>query len=472
MSVNQTQQQQILKGGISLVFRQVLGTGLSIVSFFVIARALGPEQYGIVASALGLFYFIVWSNKFGLPVYLVRQPDLPKDAPEHILAVFNTVGIGFCGLLWLGAPLIGWWTKHQEITDIVRWLALPIWLEMVATMSFSLLDRELRFAEGGLIQMMAQIANYLVAIPLVLLWHWGYWGPIAGLIMENAVLAIVASYYQPIRWRWRWQWSVVQPALRYGLTYAGAEWVGCLKLLTIPMIVTPLAGLPTAGVISIAMRFVDQLSVMRYVLRRMSLGIMAKLMDNPVAAIAAINRGIAYQALLMGLVCATFSCLSAWLIPLLFGAKWLGSVQLFPLIALATMISAVFDLHASALYAAGHNRQVIRFNACYVGVSWLATALLLPRFGVWGYGAAELIALVNFWLLHRSLAKFCGSPDYAIAIWLILACMPALLMGPWLQGWSLGLLVGSYGLLFLLRPEVRVIPQKLLGMVRTRSLAA
>jgi O-antigen/teichoic acid export membrane protein len=471
MPVNKNQQQQILQGGISLVLRQLLGTGLSIVSFFVIARTLGPEQYGIVASALGIFYFIVWSNKFGLSTYLVRQPDLPKEAPEHILAVFNTVGVGFCVLLWLGAPLIGWWTKQPEMINVVRWLVLPIWLEMVATISFCMLDRELRFAEGGFIQMIAQIANFLLAIPLVLLWHWGYWGPIAGIILENAVLAILSAHYQPIRWRWRWRWSVVQPALRYGFTYAGSEAIGCLKALTIPMIVTPLAGLQAAGIISIAIRFVDQLSVMRYVLRRMSLGIMAKLMGNPAEAIVAINRGIAYQALLMGLVCATFSCLSAWLIPLLFGAKWLNSVQLFPLIALATTISTIFDLHASTLYAAGHNRAVIRFNTCHVGLFWLAIWLLLPRLGVWGYGLAELISLVSFFLLHQSLRQFCGSPNYRVATWLILASVPALLAGPWLQGWSLGLLVGSYGLLFLLRPEVRKIPQELWGIVRYRSVA-
>jgi O-antigen/teichoic acid export membrane protein len=475
MPVNKDQQQKILKGGLLLVLRQLLGIGLSVITILVVPPILGPSYYGLVATATGIFFFIVWTNKLGLDAYLIRQPELPKETPQQILAFFNTVGVGFCILLWLAAPAIGLLANQHELTAIIRWLVLPIWLEMVATVSFGMLERELRFAEVGMIEMVSQVSNSLVTIPLVFFFHWGYWGPIAGIGIQFALMALISSYYHPVKWQWRWQWQTVQPAFRYGFTYAGSELILSLKSLT-PLVITRIAGAEVTGIVSVAIRFVDQTALLRTVVRRMSLSVMAKLMGNPNEAISAINRGMSYQVILMGSLGAVFSCFAVLVINFAtqvfpsYGDKlllWLPSIQIFPLVALAATIGASFDLHSAALYAAGHNREVIRFNTCFISVLWLAICLLLPIFGPWGYGFAELIALISYWLIHQSLVKLCGSPNYEQVIWLLVALTPPLLAGPWLPGWSFGLLGLSYGALFLWVPGMKKIPADLLGSLKS-----
>jgi len=456
-----TLKSKVLQGGIYLTIRQLAASALSLVSVLVIARILGPENYGVFVSASFILYFTFWTAKCGLDVYSIRQPDLPKDAAEQILAFYNTAGIGLCVLLWFATPLVGAWTGQSVLVEVLRWLVPVIWLEMVARASISMMERDMRFPQVGLIETLAQVANYAVSVPLVLL-NWGYWGPIAGFFAQFALLAVMASWCYPIAWRWHWRSQFIGSALRSGLAYSGSNLIWNFKTLTLPLIVSRLAGLEAAGIVGIAIRLSDQLGILRLVIARLSMSTLAKLLGNTEALRRAISRGIIYQGLLVGPVFATFSCFASWLVPLVFGKSWLPSAQIFTFIALATLLYTVFNMHISALYAAGHNREVARFNVIYIGMFWLAAWLLLPVLGAWGYGVAEVFALPSFVALHCSIIKLCGSPDYGDGMWLIVATAIPLLAGPWLPFYlSLSLLVASYGILFLARPTLRSIPVEL-----------
>jgi PST family polysaccharide transporter len=470
MKNNQTLKSKVLEGGIYLTLRQLIGVVVSLVSVLVIARVLGPELYGVVAVASGMLFFTIWTGKLGLEMYLIRQPDLPEDGAEQILAFFNTVGVGLCVLLWLAVPLYSLLTGQTVVAQVLMWLVPVVWLEMVSSVCIAMMERELRFNQVGLIETIAQIANSVLSVTLVLM-NWGYWGPIAGIVLQYALLALMGCYCYRISWRWRWHWKFIRSALRYSLAYSGSNLIGSLKGLTLPLFVSPLAGLEAVGIISIAIRFSDQLGILRMVVARMSVSALAKLIGNADSTRRAISRGIIYQGLLVGPIFAIFSCCAAWVIPLAFGNKWLPSLYIFPFIAFATLINTVFNLHFSALYAVGHNREVARFNLWHVGLFWLACWIFLPIWGAWGFAVAEIFTLLSYLSIHYSLAKLYGAPDYRDGFYLIAATTPALFAGPWLPtAVSLGILVISYGLLFVLRPNLKSIPAELYSAWQARKV--
>lgn len=469
MSNKQDLKGKVFKGGVYLALRQFFAIGLSLVSALVIARILGPEKYGIVAVVVGVFYYLSWATSLGLNIYLVSQPKLPEDAQEQILAFYNTVGALLCFLAWVITPAIGVWTGQPVVGELLRFLVPALWLHMLGVASIGMLERELRFAEVGLIETLAQTANYLVAVPLVLIYQ-SYWGPILGYLVQFLLFAVLANYYYPIRLRLRWRWGFLKGALRYGLVFSGASWVLTLRNLVVPLLVSRLAGMEAAGIISISIRLTEQLALLRLVIRRLSISVLAKVSDNLESTRAAISQGITYQAILVGPLLAVFSCCSAWLIPLLFGPKWIPSVQIFPLIAAAALVSTIFDLHASALHAVGKNYDVFKFNLLNIALLWLASLIALPMLGVWGYGVAEILALPSYFLMHYLLSKFCGSPNYWDAFWVMIATLPPLLLGPWLPiTVSLPILILSYGSLIVFRPNIRTILAKLYGNLRPEN---
>ena len=465
-SSEQSLKQKVVKGGLYLTLQQLVSAGLSVVSILVIARALGPENYGILVNAFGIYYFIIWTGKLGLHVYLIQQRNLPEDAPEQVLAFFNVLSLGFAVGLWAFAPAIGWWTKEPAIADLVRWLPLAIATEMAASVSIAMLERQLAFAAVGVIEIAAQVVNYAIALPLVIQGA-SYWGPMAGLCVRGIVLLLLAQVLFRVRWRVRWRWEFLRPALRYGFTFSLSHWMISLRALTLPVLVTPIAGAEVAGLVSIAIRLAEQLSILRMVIRRMSISVMAKLTDNAVAVRNAVSRGMAYQALLIGTICAGFACLDSWVVPRLFGDEWIQSTYIFPLIAIAAMVRAMFDLHSGALYAVDRNAEVTKAYLLYIVLLWSGCAILLPVFGLWGYGLAELLTVFSNILLHRALSKIYDRPNYTAAAWLTLAAMVpifASLLSPFV---GIVAFVLSYGLVLLV-PAVRVVPLELLSTLKKR----
>ncbi|MEL6490821.1 MAG: oligosaccharide flippase family protein [Cyanobacteria bacterium J06621_3] len=457
--------QKVVKGGIYLTLRQLLVSVLSLANVLVVARALGPSRYGIVTITLGILYVFNRVLKMGLPAYLVSQTELPKKLTIQVMAFYNTLTVLVCGLLWLAAPVFGWWTGESEITTTLRYSLPAIWLCLGSWVSVSMLERELRFAEVGLIEAISQFGNYFISIALVL-GGWGYWGPILGAVTRYGIRAVMAYRFYPVSFlAWRWQWKTLKPALQYGLAYSGSDWLLSLKDLRNSLLVSRLVGVEATGIIGIAIRLVEQLSMLRLIIIRMAISVMAKIKDDPKKTRQAINQAMTYQALLIGPVCAFFACSAEWIIPMLFDERWLASARIFPLIAIGTLVSAIFDIHASTLYAAGHNRKVATLNFVYVGCLWLVSALVIPWLGLWGYGIAEVAALPSFFLIHRAIAHLYGSPDYQNAMWLVIAAVVTLVSSMFLAPiLAVSIFVICYGLIFLFNGDLRKLPFELIKL--------
>jgi len=467
----QSLKSKVLSGGILLTLRSLVAAVISLVSVIVMARVLGPKNYGIATVSIGVFYFLTWTCRLGLHTHLVRTRDLPDRGARQIISFYNAFGLVLCVVLWLLAPIAGRFTGQIEVTQALRVLIPVVWIDLVGIVAISMLERNLRFGEVGVIETISQLGNCILSISLVLA-GWSYWGPVIGTVFQYALQTILAYCLFPISWRWSWDWLFLKPALRFGLAYSGADWILNLKTMRISILVSGIAGIEAAGIIGIATRFADQMSMLRLVVRRMSISVMSKLLEEPDAARRAVSRGMVYQALLVGPVCAAFSCVAIWVIPLFFGSEWVLSGKVFPLIALGTLVSSLFDLHAAVLHSAGKNGEVAQVNICYVSILWLTCLALLPIAGLWGYGISEILALPSFWLIHQSFKKLYGPPQYRQAFLLTIAAVPPLIAGIFLPpapAFSIFLL--SYGVLFVVNAELRRCVAELASVLRRKGNA-
>ena len=469
MKNNASLKTKILQGGAYLAIRQLATSVLSLASVLVIARILGPEKYGIVAIAVGTFYFTFEIAKLGLDVYVIREPNLPKDGAEQVLAFYNSMGIVFCALSWIAIAVASLFSGFTVILQTFSFLVPVVWIGIIGNLHTSILERELRFAEVGSVETLAQLVGSVFSMIFVL-FGWGYWGPVVAQGLQFLTLSIVAINFYQIPWRFRWKWVLLKPALRYGLMYAGSNWLFALKSMTVPLFVAPVASLKTVGLISIAIRFADQLGTFRFIAFRLSISALAKVKDMETIR-RTVGRGMVYQGLMVGPLYAVFSCIALLIIPQLFGQEWLPSTQIFPLIAFSFFSYTLFSMHCSALYTFDHILEVAKFHLLQVGLLWGSSFLLVPFLGLWGYPIAELVSLLSYVLIHRSLIKLCGKPDYEDALCLTFATALPLIAGPWIPTLAgLGLFVLSYGALFALRPTMRQIPIELYATWHVRKM--
>ena len=93
------------------------------------------------------------------------------------------------------------------------------------------------------------------------------------------------------------------------------------------------------------------------------------------------------------------------LLPVVFGPQWDKALVVFPFIALSYLVNAVFNMHSSALYVLRRNRGVGITNAVHMLLFAGGSLLLVPHVGLWGYGLAEVVALLSYAVIHRQVSK-------------------------------------------------------------------
>ena len=87
------------------------------------------------------------------------------------------------------------------------------------------------------------------------------------------------------------------------------------------------------------------------------------------------------------------------------------------------LVNAVFSMHSSVLYVLRRNWDVALFHGVHIILFAGGALLLLPRWGLLGYGLAELVALLGYLIIHLQVRRL-FSPSYLSVIPWVLAFMP------------------------------------------------
>jgi len=262
-----------------------------------------------------------------------------------------------------------------------------------------------------------QASMYAIAIPCAFA-GLGAWAPASGYVMQQLVL-MVCSYrtaaYRPSLY---WDSGLATKMLKYGLAYSSSNWIWQLRTLVNPIIVGRYAGAEAAGYVAVSIRFAEVLSFAKNATWRIAMAALAKISNDPDRLRASIAEGMRLQAVAAGFPLAIFALAAPLLIPLGLGHNWTPALTVFPFIALGYLANAMFNLHISVLYLRGKNLNVAIFHTTHVVLFAGSAALLIPHFGFRGYGWAEMVALLSYFVVHGYHAREAGSPPYvAAAIW-------------------------------------------------------
>ena len=118
---------------------------LKILVLVLLTRLLSPADFGVVGAALIIITFSLTFSQLGLGPALVQRPVLE---PGHIsTAFFASTAFGFlvAAVVWLIAPLLAAFFRMEQLTLVVRWLAVVFPILGLTTVAENLIQRDLRF---------------------------------------------------------------------------------------------------------------------------------------------------------------------------------------------------------------------------------------------------------------------------------------------------------------------------------------
>lgn len=447
-----TLREQVVRGGVYLIGRQGLGLGISLGGMLLLTRLIGPADYGLYAGALGLVTFLSLVAGMGTDVYLVRRETVENEDVYHQAFSFLVLsGLGLSGLGLLVSPLVAEWMGDPRFLVPLQAMLLFLPLMVLPAPAVARLERALDYKRIAGLELAGQSLFYALALGMA--WRgYGVWSPIAGYLLSQTWM--VGASYALARYRPRLFWSrqLGREMLGYGLGYSASIWVWQLRILANPLIVGRYLGPEGMGYVALSIRIVEALSFVKAASWRISLATLARVQQNTTRLRRALEEAMGLQVLAVGPLLAAFALFAPWALPLLFGEEWSPVLAVYPFIALGYMVNAVFNMHASVLYVLRHNWAVTVFHVVHSAVFMGAAALLVPRFGVSGYGLAEMVVLCGYLILHLRVARL-FSFGYERAIPWLLAFAPPLFFP--LTGHSWGLVLWTFPLVVLLSGGAR-----------------
>ncbi|MEA2726124.1 MAG: hypothetical protein QOF70_599 [Acetobacteraceae bacterium] len=416
--VRQSLRGKIFEGGALLMGRQLVSMALSVVGLLVITRIIGPAAYGPYVAALSICQYAQNLGQAGIGVYLVRADGEVTKRTYDVATTLLLLSSGGLMLLLEGSlPLIAKWVPMPGLTPLLAVMLVTVVLQTLTVAASARLERALDFRRVAMIETVGQLLYYGAALPLVLL-GFGVWSLVTGWCLQQLFLCVafhVAARYRP---RLAWDRAIVRAMLDYTFGYAASDWLWQLRGLINPLIVGHFLPAEAVGQVGLAIRMLELLSFTKTIAYRLSVAVLAKVQHEPEKLVAAATDGMRLQTLALGPVLLGFSWFGGMILSLAFGKRWEPVMLVYPYLALSYLTNAQFNLHSSILYVLKRNWAVSWFHIVHIvlfaGAAWIA----VDRWGIVGYGYAEMVALLSYPVIHRSVRDAVGAPHYGIsALW-------------------------------------------------------
>lgn len=431
---------RVFRAGAHLALRQLAGMALGVVGLLLLTRSIGAAAYGTYAAALGVNLFTLLLAQLGIPVYLVRKPGrLTHEDCDQGFCLLIASGAALLMVLLPSLGLLERWVRIDGFAPVQAAVLAGLPLQLAALVPLARLERELSFGRIAIVELAAQGAFYVIALPLALL-QFGVWAPVLGWWSQQVLT--VAWLHRLARYRPRFLWSreLRKPMLDYGFGYSASVWVWQLRKLVNPLLVSRLLGAEAVGLVALATRLTESLGFAKSVIWRLSITALSRIQDDASRLRQTVSEGMLVQVFTVGPPLLAFTLAGPWLIRLVYDSTWLGVLQVYPFIAAGFLFNALFSLHSSTLYVLRRNLDVAVYHIVHVLLFAGAVVVLAPSAGILSYGFAEVIALLSYVLIHLYLQRATGKPDYALP--LTAASVIGLAMYWRILGWpaALGLL--------------------------------
>jgi PST family polysaccharide transporter len=425
----------VVRGGKNLLIRQIAGLVISGVGSIAIARLIGLRGYGSYAAVFEVTFFIQSLLEFNFDLFLVRRSTAAKEVYDTVFVLLLVSAVLGTGGVIAGIPLIGHFVHVPQFSHVALWMFASIPVMHLQQVPLSKLERELNYGVIGKGEMAGQTMFFVVGVTLAAM-HYGVWAPVIAWWTQQTILLVIFWVKAAYRPAFGAQMPLVREAMRFGVAATSANFVYSLRNLVNPVVVSRILGVRAVAIVGLTLNLIDQVAFIKQVTYRIALTVLGRVQDSASRFAAVVREGTMIQLLVVGIPFVGFACAAGILVPLLFGSKWTGVAHVFPLVAISYLAYVGGSLYTGGLLAKGNPWLTIAPNMMNSVLLWLAAVVLVRRFGVIGYGLAELFTIPSVLLTLIIYTISFGRQHLAVpAIWFL--SIAAAILAPVVSWWLL-----------------------------------
>jgi teichuronic acid exporter len=382
-------------------------TIFQITQFALLANQMSLGEFGLTGMITVIVVFAQIVLDLGLGSAVIQKERVTNTMLSTLFWLNIITGIGICVCLMLTSPLIAAFFQREELTSLVRVLALVFLIAPIGQQSQYLLQKDLRFYELGVAEVASNLVSFLTLLVLIFTISPIYSFVISQIVLYGLKGCLYYFFYK--NWRPSLDFDLRQckDLLCFGGFQLASRLVNKIGSNLDVVLIGRFLGAEALGIYHLAYQIVT-IPVLKInpVLTRVAFPLFSKNQYSQ----QALKDGLLHMTKLLAVV--TFPMLLGLIavadvfVATIFGQKWLEAVPIVQIMALVGILRVLMNPNGSILLAKGKANLAFYYDS---GVLVLYGASLLLavttenlEIVAWTYA---LVSLLNF-IIGRQLLKW------------------------------------------------------------------
>lgn len=401
--------------------------------FILMARVLTKAELGTFAIVFILMDMGREITRAGVFQQIARKKSLSSLELDTIFWI--NIALGWLwALIMVMFGIVGQdFFQAPQLATVTAGTAIAMVIAATGNTHMALRLREFGHRTMAVRSLIASIVGAVIAVGGVIA-GFGIWAFVAQRIAREAVVSVFAWLSVEWRPRWRFDRADAQADLAFAREIVSANLVGYLTLRAQDLIIARMLGPALLSVYRVAWRSAELLGPqMVAVFSNVGLQTFSRLQEDRAALRLAYRSVLRSCALLTIPALAGYGVAGPWLVPAIFGAKWVEAGQLAPVLAFLAIPFAVSYFFQVMMAALGRPKWQ-RHLALADMLSTIIVSLFTVHFGLWWVAVAYVARAylwipVEFCLIRR--ASGIGFGDHFWAFWPALLASSVMVGAVW-----------------------------------------
>lgn len=394
-----------VRGALWLVGGRAWSQVLNLTIGVALARLLSPADYGLMGMVMVVTGLVAILADLGLAAAVVQKQDLSQRELTGVFWLGHGLAWTVAGLIGALSPWVAMFYGQPQVEQLMWVLALTFPLTSLGTVHGALLQKELRFREGTLVQVSASLAGGVAGLAVAAA-GWRVWA----LVAQSLVSAVVAT--AGVWWRsgWRPDWRFGRADLvriwDFSLNLTGFQVVNYFARKADSFLIGRFVGAGALGNYTLAYTLMlYPISSLISVAQGVMMPALAQVQDDPERAARGYIRACGYLAFLILPTMVGLALVAPEAVMLVYGPQWVETGKVLQVLAWVGTFQPFVSLIGALVVARGLTRlffwwglgaSAFTVTGFVVGVQWgmmgvavayLTTEVLLTVFGMpWLYG--------------------------------------------------------------------------------------
>jgi O-antigen/teichoic acid export membrane protein len=386
--------QQMTRGGLWVFASHALEQGLSIVRSVILARLLMPSDFGLIGLAAIFTAALQILTETGVWPALIQRKEVDQDVLSTAWIMMAARGL-ILGLIVVAlAPLAAWFFQTPLLIPVLRVTALTFALGGLNSLSLVLLQKFLNFRLLTYIQLTTTCVQFVVAVALAFLLR-NFWALVIA-ELAGAICALALSYLvHDFRPRLRFSWSRARELVNFGRYLTLSGMVTYLATQGDDAYVGKFLGAEALGFYGMAYRASNlPATSISHVINRVTLPGFSAVQDDLAYLRRLYLQTLRMTALLIIPFAGGMFALASYLIPVLYGERWLPVIPSFQMLCFFGLERAIGSVAGPVFLALGKPKWVLQLGLAKLAAMALCIVPLTARYGILGTSIAVTISAV------------------------------------------------------------------------------